>query len=88
MFLWGTSEFEALEGAREEYKMLARDPNYTGMEFQKSEITGKMEAVEKTPWMRYLRPIRRLTPSQSDSGATSDVRIIRTGTCESPARSV
>ena len=55
MFLWGTAEFESSEGAREEYKMLARDPDYNGMGFERSDVTGKMEAVEKTPWLRYLR---------------------------------
>lgn len=35
--------------------MLARDPNYTGMEFKMSDVTGKMEAVEKQPWLKYLR---------------------------------
>jgi hypothetical protein len=55
MFLWGTESYEASETPREEFIQFARDPSKAGIEFKKSEITGKMEAVETTPWMKYFR---------------------------------
>ena len=55
MFLWGTQDFEASETPRDEFIQFARDPSKTGVEFQLSDITGKMEAVETKPWIKYVR---------------------------------
>ena len=55
MFLWGTQNYEASETPRDEFIRFARDPSKDGVVFKKSDITGKMEAVETTPWMKYVR---------------------------------
>jgi hypothetical protein len=55
MFLWGTADYEASETPRDEFVRFARDPSKDGVVFKVSDITGKMEAVETTPWMKYVR---------------------------------